>query len=75
MNGSIFISYRRGDGGASAGRLYDHLERHFGGDRLFFDVDTIRPGLDFVQVLEDKVDECDVLLAMRRPQLGRDARQ
>jgi len=64
MNGSIFISYRRGDGGASAGRLYDHLERHFGGDRLFFDVDTIRPGLDFVQVLEDKVDECDVLLAI-----------
>jgi WD40 repeat protein len=64
MGGNIFISYRRGDGGGSAGRLYDRLEQEFGRERVFFDVDTIAPGQDFVQVLEDKVDTCDVLLAV-----------
>lgn len=64
MSGIIFISYRRGDGGGSAGRLYDRLEQEFGRERVFFDVDTIAPGQDFVQVLGDKVDTCDVLLAV-----------
>lgn len=64
MSGIIFISYRRGDGAGSAGRLYDRLEQIFGREQIFFDVDTIPPGQDFVQDLQDKVDGCDVLLAV-----------
>ena len=46
----IFISYRHNDSAAHAGRIYDRLEGHFGSGQVFMDVDTIRPGLDFVDV-------------------------
>ena len=62
--GGIFISYRRGDDAAAAGRLYDRLERTFESQRLFMDVDDIPPGEDFVAVLEAQVAACDVLLAL-----------
>jgi WD40 repeat protein len=64
MDGSIFISYRRGDGPGFAGRLYDRLEQEFSPERVFLDVDNIAPGLDFVEVLSSKVAACDVLLAV-----------
>jgi hypothetical protein len=35
----IFISYRREDAAAQAGRLYDRLTAHFGQDRVFMDID------------------------------------
>ena len=47
----IFISYRRDDSAAHAGRLYDRLEGHFGQGQVFMDVDAIRPGVDFVEVV------------------------
>jgi TIR domain len=43
----IFISYRRDDSAGFAGRLYDRLASQYGPDRLFMDIDTIRPGHDF----------------------------
>jgi formylglycine-generating enzyme required for sulfatase activity len=60
----IFPSYRRDDSSGYAGRLYDRLSQHFGRDNVFMDVDTIGLGLDFVQVIQDAVGSCDVLLAM-----------
>ncbi|HLH00022.1 MAG TPA: toll/interleukin-1 receptor domain-containing protein, partial [Bryobacteraceae bacterium] len=63
---SIFISYRREDTSPYAGRLYDHLSARFGADRVFMDLDTIRPGDDFVQVISDRVAACDVLIAVIR---------
>lgn len=66
--GSIFISYRRSDSEGHVGRLYDHLVRHFSIDSLFMDIDDISPGQDFVQVLEDGVAACQVLLAVIGPQ-------
>ena len=41
----IFISYRRSDSAAHAGRIYDRLEGHFGQGQVFMDVDTIHEGL------------------------------
>ena len=41
---SVFISYRRDDSLASAGRLYDHLSAHFASNEIFMDVDTFEPG-------------------------------
>jgi formylglycine-generating enzyme required for sulfatase activity len=60
----IFLSYRRDDSSGHAGRLYDRLSQHFGRDNLFMDVDTIALGLDFVEVIQDAVKSCDVLLAV-----------
>jgi hypothetical protein len=60
----IFISYRREDSGASAGRLHDRLREHFGRDNVFMDIDTIEPGLDFTDVIERTVASCDVLIAL-----------
>lgn len=60
----IFISYRRGDSSAHAGRLSDRLVAEFGADGVFMDVDTIEPGADFVDYIDDAVGSCDVLIAL-----------
>ncbi len=60
----IFISYRRDDSAAHTGRIYDRLEGHFGSGQVFMDVDTIRPGLDFVEVVQKAVGSCDALIAV-----------
>ena len=60
----IFISYRREDTQDAAGRLYDALAQHFGRDQVFMDVDTIPPGVDFVEFIEAEVARCDVLIAL-----------
>lgn len=65
---NIFISYRRSDSIASAGRIRDRLVQHFGRKRVFVDIDDIPYGQDFVKVLEGKVAECGVLLAIIGPE-------
>jgi hypothetical protein len=60
----IFISYRRDDSGGWAGRLYDRISQHLGRDNVFMDIDTIEPGLDFVEVIEQAVGSCDALIAL-----------
>ena len=67
MVGRIFINYRRGDDPGFTGWLRERLEDVFAADHLFMDVDSIAPGLDFVSVLEDQVDKCDVFLAVIGP--------
>jgi serine/threonine-protein kinase len=64
QKGRIFISYRRADSAGYAGRIYDRLAAHFGEDAVFMDVDTIEAGLDFVEVLQNAVQSCDVLVAL-----------
>lgn len=60
----IFISYRREDSAGHTGRLYDRLAAHFGDEQVFMDIDQIEPGEDFVQIIEEAVGSCDVLLAV-----------
>ena len=64
MSGQIFISYRREDSAASAGRLYDRLSGRFPSIRIFLDVDNIAPGVDFVKAIEKSVESCDVLISV-----------
>ncbi|HEX2449121.1 MAG TPA: toll/interleukin-1 receptor domain-containing protein [Methyloceanibacter sp.] len=59
--------YRRNDSQGMAGRLFDRLEQEFSHDQLFYDVDDIPPGEDFVAYLNKKVEACDVLLAVIGP--------
>ncbi len=64
QKGRIFISYRRADTSFAAGRIYDRLIARFGDEAVFMDVDTIDAGVDFVKVLEESVQSCDVLVAL-----------
>jgi hypothetical protein len=64
---TVFISYRRSDSSADAGRLYDALRRRFGRENLFMDVDSLRPGEDWVDAVEAAVTRSDVLLAIIGP--------
>ena len=63
----IFICYRREDAAGHAGRLYDQLSSHFGTDSVFFDVEGIEPGADFVSVLERAVAASDTVLVVIGP--------
>ena len=63
----IFISYRRDDSAAWAGRLYDQLTEQFGESRIFMDIDDIGPGEDFREAIEHTLGQCDVLLAVIGP--------
>jgi hypothetical protein len=65
--GSIFISYRRQDSAAYAGRLYDRLAERFGAENVFMDIDSINPGTDFVDVLAKKIRFCQVMLVVVGP--------
>jgi len=60
----IFISYRRGQTSAYAGRLYDMLAAAFGADRVFMDLNAIDPGADFVDRIEEAVGDADALLVV-----------
>ena len=60
----VFISYRRQETSHLAGRLYDRLAERFGEDRVFMDVDSIEPGLDFSDAIQQAVGSSDVLLAL-----------
>ena len=60
----IFISYRRSDVAASAGRIYDCLESRFGKDAIFMDVDALRAGEDFRERIQEAVEQCQVLLVV-----------
>jgi hypothetical protein len=60
----IFISYRRSDSAGYAGRLYDYLKKYFGEERIFFDFDTIKPGVDFEQKIKSELDNSDAVLVL-----------
>ncbi|MFI5458519.1 MAG: toll/interleukin-1 receptor domain-containing protein [Isosphaerales bacterium] len=60
----IFLSYRRQDSPAMAGRIYDRLRAHFGGDAVFMDIDSIPFGVDFREHIDAGVGQCDLVLAV-----------
>ena len=64
---TVFISYRRNDTSANAGRLSDWLKRQFGADNVFLDTEKIAPGETFPRVLEERLAASDVLLAVIGP--------
>ena len=63
----IFISYRREDSAGDAGRLADHLNRRFGAERVFLDIDTIKPGTDFERVLTSSLQQTAAMLVVIGP--------
>jgi hypothetical protein len=51
-NGTIFISYRREDARADAGRLYDRLNTRYPG-RVFQDIGSIEPGAEWRKTIDN----------------------
>lgn len=60
----IFVSYRREDSAGHAGRVYDHLCAFFGPGRVFMDVEAIDPGIDFAQMLENRITRAEVVVVV-----------
>jgi len=60
----IFISYRRDDARADAGRLCDRLKGRFGDEQVFMDIDDLKPGQKFVDELNRTLDGCDILIVL-----------
>ena len=70
VSSRVFISYRRDDSPAYAGRLSDQLRARFGAPLVFRDIDTLEPGVPFKQLIEESVGSADVLIAVIGPKLG-----
>lgn len=66
--GSVFISYRRGDSEGQARLLSLQLEELLGEDSVFMDVDSIALGRDFRDVLAERLQSCDLMLALIGPE-------
>lgn len=63
----IFISYRHDDALAAAGALHRELvDRHYDKERVFWDL-GIKPGDDWLQTIERKLDASKVLLVVVGP--------
>ncbi|MCH9808402.1 MAG: SUMF1/EgtB/PvdO family nonheme iron enzyme [Alphaproteobacteria bacterium] len=67
MPGKIFVNYRRDDSAPYALNVAQYLERAFGSRNVFIDIDRLRAGEKFAQVLEQRLGQCDVMVAIIGP--------
>lgn len=63
----IFVTYRREDSSAYAGRLHDVLAEELGEDEVFQDVAAIAPGEDFERAVEEALTLSDVAIVVIGP--------
>jgi tetratricopeptide (TPR) repeat protein len=64
---NLFISYRRDDSAAYAGRICDHMNALIGKHRVFMDVEDIEPGQNFSQAIEGTLKQCSCVLVVIGP--------
>jgi DNA-binding beta-propeller fold protein YncE len=62
----VFISYRREETSAHAGRVHDAMVERFGEESVFMDIE-LEPGVDFVERITQAVAACHVLLVVMGP--------
>jgi len=63
---SIFLCYRKTDAEATVHRMHEFLTGSFGLDKVFMD-SSIRPGMNWRKVLDDRIRKCGVLLVVVGP--------
>jgi hypothetical protein len=63
----IFLSYRREDSAAWAGRLHDSLAARFGERNIFQDVVAVQPGEDFTDAIERALSQSEAALVVIGP--------
>lgn len=64
MSRKIFISYRRSDAGALAGRIADTLQADFGTSNVFYDHESILAGAQFPDSIRRALVESTVVLVL-----------
>ena len=64
---NVFVSYRRSDSGPYAQLLYDALSERFGRPAVFWDLDSIAIGRDFVDAVNEWLDRSDILIVVIGP--------
>src|SRR5687768_2533393 len=64
MATNIFISYRKDDSKWNTQFLYDRLSHYFSSRAIFKDFNTIKPGDDYRQVINQALKKCHVLLVI-----------
>ena len=63
----IVISYRRADSEAMTGRIHDCLVEHYGNKSVYRDLESIPPGKDFRQHINEAIHGADVLIVIVGP--------
>lgn len=64
---SIFLSYRRDDSAGYTGRIHDRFAEKWGHERVFWDIDNIEPGADFVEVIDETLAQCAAVVVVIGP--------
>src|SRR4051794_36985076 len=64
---NIFISYRREDSAGWTLALSKSLSDVFGQEHVFRDIDTLHPGVDYVDEIESYLNHCHVFLSIIGP--------
>jgi eukaryotic-like serine/threonine-protein kinase len=67
-NLDVFISYRRQEASYLAAWLHDSLVDRIGAGRVFLDIDSIKPGVDFIGAITEAINQCAILLVIIGPQ-------
>jgi hypothetical protein len=67
MPSKVFLSYRREDSAGHTGRLYDHVVQALGRERVFFDIDSLEPGADFVRAIDEVLTQCAAVVVVIGP--------
>ncbi|NJM84779.1 MAG: TIR domain-containing protein [Leptolyngbyaceae cyanobacterium RM2_2_21] len=68
MNVPIFISYRRADAAAEAGRLHSTILRDLGEDSVFMDTSAIELGALWSKELETALDAAQIVIVIIGPE-------
>ena len=64
MSGGVFICYRREESAFAARAIHNRVVQRLERDNVFLDVDNIALGLDWFNVLTERVGACDALVAV-----------
>ena len=59
----ILLCYREGDA-ADARSIFDHLTTHFGEKAVFMDVESVVPGTNWAQAIDERTRSCHVVIVL-----------
>ena len=65
---TVFISYRRSDSQWATRRINESLQRFLPPKNIFMDVDSVAPGVNFLDVVSSEIAKCDLLLVVIGPE-------
>ena len=71
----VFVSYRRDDTQQICSRVVAYLAETFGSDAVFFDLDKIHPGQDFLGAITQALASCEVQVLLIGPGWRRNAKR